>query len=457
MHSKFVKNRQKNLRSVSLRGNPLDQLELSSSWNNVRITTSSTQQCCLAPGFPSCQPKDINLISACSDMFGHVSIRVFMLIIVCLCLIGNVFAFVWWVRNKSEAHVSIQRQVLCLTIADFLIALFFISILGKDAALAGIYGKHQADWRGSKSCKVLAAFIFFCYEISVFMQMVIPLDRAILLGFSRRNKGLGRLTNLTTIAAGLLVSIIFSALYMVFVGFGLEEKVPNDLCIPFIGFGASGKMWQFLGIVFVLLNINFFLGAGVCYAFILDKAFKSMNEAMANSNDVEVQRYQRGQKRALVLKTCLGFFCHIFAWLFISCSEVLYLVQGTDMSLVLYSLLSFGFLLIGPLINPVLYTFFTGDFRQRVIVKVKLSIRRSIRKARGLAEPIDTNGHTVYADDTLSLSEQPAYTEELQPSSIRRTEAVTHFTEAASVSAVEMTDVSTNDRSGIIQHSTNYL
>ena len=151
-------------------------------FSNVSLTFLESDDytfCCLAQllgGKEHCLPEK-GAFSSCEDLISKTTQRLFLWLMGCVALFGNALVFIWW-SLRGEERVS-GYLVKYLSIADFLMGIYMISIASVDTYYRGRYIDYATWWKESGWCAFLGALATISSEASVFTLLAITADRLI--------------------------------------------------------------------------------------------------------------------------------------------------------------------------------------------------------------------------------------------------------------------------------------
>ncbi|XP_022083821.1 uncharacterized protein LOC110975554 [Acanthaster planci] len=321
------------------------------------IIASKYHYCCVRDVQECFAPRD--QFSDCDDLISNGALRFFIWLLGLSALVGNVLVFgLRMVRRYRPGRGRTQRQIATvqdflitnLAASDFLMGVYMLTIAGADMHFRGVYAFRSEGWRASLACTVTGLLAVLSSEVSVFIVMLLSLDRFLKIVFPFRF-GLHMTLNRTRIlvvaswAVGLLMSLLpavvsdrFSDAY-----YGSSSVC---LALPLVPVLPNG--WRYM---FFLLSVNLicFLGMFVCYAAIFVAVKRSSREAQGQSAQ-RAAEVRVAAKMSLIVGT--DFAC----WMPIILLALLASFAKVDVPQGVYAWIAIFILPLNSSINPYLYT-----------------------------------------------------------------------------------------------------
>ena len=235
--------------------------------------------CCLAKlvsGKHECLPEKDNF-SSCEDLLSSIVQRVALWVMGWVALLGNIFVFAWW-SIKGENRVS-SYLVKYLSVADFLMGVYMISIASVDTHYRGRYIDYAIWWKNSGWCAMLGVLATISSEASVLTLVAITGDRltAIVWPFSP--------VRLTIRRTRCVLALIWFLAIMI----GLAPFVPGNyfdgdfysrsgMCISLHITDEVTPGWEYSVAIFHVLNLSCFLFIFAAYLVIHRRIKQGMME-----------------------------------------------------------------------------------------------------------------------------------------------------------------------------------
>ena len=127
---------------------------------------------------PTTATKISNIFSSDTKMIANLGIRSAFWIIGILVLVGNSYVII-----KRIAFLNMQQTldgnscqhliILNISIADFIMGIYLITIASYDASFSGFYGEVDREWRSSLKCSVIGSLAVISSETSCFLMVVL--------------------------------------------------------------------------------------------------------------------------------------------------------------------------------------------------------------------------------------------------------------------------------------------
>ena len=345
------------LTDLLLSGNPIHTFsaDLFKPLTVLRTLSSPTYKLCCAELLPShyeiitCDaPRDE--ISSCKDLLQSGTYRVFLWLISCLSLLGNVFCLVVRVCVQRTAAISsFHVFVTNLSMADLLMGVYVVTIGVADSLYRGQYLFYDETWKHSVACKVAGFLSLLSCEVSALIISLITLDRFIVLHFLFSSIRFRRLSAALASLLTWLTGLLLASVPLLPVTSHWEFFSQTGICIPLPVTRHNFKGKSFSLSVFIVFNFVMFVFIAAGQAFIyrsVQKNALSIDSAKA-SRDVTIAR-------RLISVAMTDFLC----WFPIGLYGLLALADIPISSEVNVALAIFV-LPLNSALNPFMYTFNT--------------------------------------------------------------------------------------------------
>ena len=187
--------------------------------------------CCFVDiGIENCSPKP-DQFSSCDDLMTNNVLRIFLWILGVMAFAGNIFVLVWRTLYM-EGGAKVPNLLLCnLSIADFFMGLYMLSIASIDLYYRGNYIENAKWWKNSGLCGFLGCLSTVSSEASVLSLSVITFDRLfnIVFPLSLRKLDIKK------------ARIVVACVWLVALLMGVVPLFPSDY------FKVSIKDWMLIG------------------------------------------------------------------------------------------------------------------------------------------------------------------------------------------------------------------
>ena len=96
-------------------------------------------------------------------------------------LVGNFFALVWRLKEKTKSPIQFIQSFLIsnLAVSDLLMGIYMVIIASADAYYGDDYFKYSDGWRTGRMCKFAGFLSLLSSETSVFLLTLISVDRCL--------------------------------------------------------------------------------------------------------------------------------------------------------------------------------------------------------------------------------------------------------------------------------------
>ena len=237
-----------------------DNAEVFSSLSLSFLASDDYTFCCyaeLVAGKQECLPEKDDF-SSCEDLLSSIVQRSALWLMGWVALLGNIFVFVWW-SLKGETRVS-SYLVKYLSVADFLMGVYMISIASVDTHYRGRYIEYAIWWKNSGWCAVLGVLATISSEASVLTLVAITADRlaAIVWPFSPIRLTIKRARYVLALLWFLAI-LIALAPFIPGSYFDGEFYSRSGMCISLHITDEVTPGWEYSVAVFHVLNLSSFL------------------------------------------------------------------------------------------------------------------------------------------------------------------------------------------------------
>ncbi|XP_071809338.1 uncharacterized protein [Asterias amurensis] len=349
------------------------------------IVASQFLFCCLRE-----QTKDQQMInciapsdefSDCKDLIRNPALRFFIWVLGISALLGNLFVFGYRIattyRDKRDA-ASVQTFLITnLAASDFLMGVYMIIIASADAHFRDNYALFAEGWRGGFVCKLAGILSVLSSEVSVFVVMLLSIDRFLKIVFPF-HFGAHLTLNVTRpiVFAVWVVGILMSLLPAVMkVYFTRNYYGSSGVCLALPLANQLPGGWEYM---YFILSINLicFLVMLACYIAIFIAVKQSSNKTKAGKSVQTSQTLadiKMASKMALIVGT--DFLC----WMPIILMAIISRNVNVSIPQDAYAWTAVFVLPLNSSLNPYLYT-----------LSMYWSVRRMENNKRRLAAQYQT-------------------------------------------------------------------
>lgn len=301
----------------------------------------------------------VDQFSSCDDLLKDNTLRVFMWILGLSALAGNIFVIGLRVfQKKMVVSTRIQSRLITnLAVSDLLMGVYMLIIAGADQHYSGDYAIHADRWRNSVQCSIAGFLSAFSSEVSVFLIMLISLDRILCVAFSHH-----RDIQLSGKSAMVWLVVAWTAAFVI----TLVPALPVDYFHQFYGRSSvclglplttdRPPGWEYSLSIFLGLNLVCFIVTAFCYIGIFVVVHRS---AARVSKGKESGRHVRnGMTMQVKLATRMAIIVgtDFICWMPIIIMALLSATGAVEIPADVYAWAAVFILPLNSSLNPYLYT-----------------------------------------------------------------------------------------------------
>ncbi|XP_041474643.1 G-protein coupled receptor GRL101-like [Lytechinus variegatus] len=337
--------------------------------------------CCLTPDTVNCiEERPPHPLFTCRKTFlQNHTIKVFIWILGISALVGNSFVLVLRLKSTPTTRVArIQSMIITnLALSDLLMGVYMVLLAVMDVYIGESYfweGRAE-EWRASITCQIAGFISVLSSETSVFLLILLTIDRFICVVFPFSKMHLGIASTRIAIAIIWVASIFLSVIGVLLHNISPDAYSLSDVCVglPFIRkstdlrtevdtrttdqygipyfttiAGSTESTWTYSIIIFLGINLCSFIIILLLYIGIFIKVrFVRAEVGRTNQSSNEV-------KMALKMLLIVGTdFC---CWMPIIIIGILVQTVGVEVTPDIYAWLVVFVLPINSSLNPYLYT-----------------------------------------------------------------------------------------------------
>ncbi|XP_072172014.1 uncharacterized protein [Diadema setosum] len=306
--------------------------------------------------------------SSCDDLLKDSVLRVFMWILGISALAGNLFVIGLRVVRGHQVETSrIQSRLIThLAVSDLFMGCYMLIIAGADLYFRGDYAIHADAWRQSVLCSVAGLMSALSSEVSVFIIMLISVDRILCIVFSHhREVQFSDKSSRIWLAVVWLCAFVLTVVPALPIGYFDQFYGRSSVCLglPLTTDRPTG--WEYSIAVFLGLNLVCFTVTAFSYVAIYVTVHKSAAKfSRGKQNSRHVKNGMRIQvklatKMALIVGT--DFIC----WMPIIIMALLSALGAVQIPADVYAWTAVFILPLNSSLNPYLYTLSTVWQRHR--------------------------------------------------------------------------------------------
>lgn len=339
-------------------------------------TADDPKLCCLFKPSVDCNTPP-NPFATCEGLLRNTLLRTCIWLIGISALVGNVLVIAWRTyKRRLDRENSVQMNFITnLAVADFLMGMYMIFIGSADAFFGKDYYLQAATWRNSFACKLSGFVAMVSSEASVFLLVLISLDRFICIVFPFGKFRFRTRSSRIAICFAWLLAILLAIIPIIigdrisgfygysdvciglplvtpatgFQGVWVESGDGETLDHHFVSTGNSG--WAYSTAVFIGLNLICFVAVFVFYVAI----FVYVRKAAVSSG----RKTQRKDEIRMAMKMAVIVGTDFLCWMPVIIMGILSQSGSAVIPVVTYVWTIVFVLPINSSLNPYLYTIST--------------------------------------------------------------------------------------------------
>ena len=316
----------------------------------------------------------------CHQLLSLTALTVFVWIIGCSAIFGNIF--VMWRKQKQRAENKVQSLLLSnLAMSDLLMGIYMIIIASADVYYGQYFPMNAESWRSSVLCRVAGTLAITSSEASVLFVTFISIDRCIAIKFpfsihklgEKSTRLISALVWAFTLTLGLTASILagrssdFYDNSHVCIGLPLAQVIHHktktikaetialwddaQTIEVFDQDVSKSSGLYFSGGVFISFNLFCFLLILACYIGLIRAVFKPSRE--------DSRHREMAEEIRMTLKVSAIVLTDFFCWFPICLLGVLIRTGLTELPNSVFAWVVTFVLPINSAINPFVYTIAT--------------------------------------------------------------------------------------------------
>ncbi|XP_071504719.1 uncharacterized protein [Diadema antillarum] len=314
--------------------------------------------------------------SSCSDLLKDTVLRISMWILGISAMAGNIFVIGLRAIRRHQVETSrIQSRLIThLAISDFFMGCYMMVIAGADFYFRGDYAIHADAWRASLLCRLAGFISTLSSEVSVFIIMLISLDRILCIVFvHHRDIQFSNKSCKIWLAVVWVISLVISLIPAVVpIPYFQQFYGKSSVCLGLPLTTERLPGWEYSITLFLGLNLVCFVVTAFCYVAIFVAVrrsaanfSKSKDHGRHTKRGMQVQ-VKLAAKMALIVGT--DFIC----WMPIIIMGFLSAIRVVEIPADVYAWTAVFILPLNSSLNPYLYTLSTVWQRHRARQRANL-------------------------------------------------------------------------------------
>ncbi|XP_041471581.1 uncharacterized protein LOC121421048 [Lytechinus variegatus] len=309
---------------------------------------------CIAP---------IDQFSSCNDLLEQNTLRVAMWILGISALAGNLCTIGLRVfRRKSVSSTRIQAKLIThLAVSDLLMGVYMLIIAIADQYYMGDYAINADRWRGSVVCRIAGLMSTLSSEVSVFIIMLISIDRVLCIVFSQHHhlqfSNKSSSVCLAVMWAAALVISLVPAFHLNYFGDRFYGRSSVCLGLPLSADRPDG--WEYSLSIFLGLNLVCFLITALCYVAIFVTVHRSARKVAKGKDTGRHVRNGTSMQVKLATRMAMIVGTDFICWMPIIIMGFLATSGAVEIPPDVYAWTAVFILPLNSSLNPYLYTIST--------------------------------------------------------------------------------------------------
>lgn len=241
------------LTSLNLSGVEFDRLDIQMFSQNKRLTHlyfSRFRYCLYAPRVRVCRPFSDGL-SSIYHLLGHPILKKSVWAVALFTCVGNLLVIVWRTLSSKEDEI-LSLFVQNLSISDFLMGVYLLTIGSYDLVYQDKYALHALQWTRSWKCSFCGFIAMLSSELSVLVLTIITIERyrCITASFRVVTASSAKITLLVI----WMVAIFIATFPLVF--WPGSYYSGSGLCFPLHINEPWGVGWQYSSLILIGVNLS---------------------------------------------------------------------------------------------------------------------------------------------------------------------------------------------------------
>lgn len=236
-----------NLTRLDIRENSIGQISesLLEDMHVGTVLTDASRICCALNRSDSsrieyCSPLP-DQFSSCDDLMANIPLQLLIWVVGISSLIGNMFVIIWRLQ-KYSTRVS-DLLILNLSASDTLMGIYLCIIASFDTYYRGVYYQNAEAWLSGLVCKFAGILNLLSSEVSVFMLLIISIDRCLAIVFTFKSLTINLSKAKRIVGIGWIIMLILCI-------------IPLLLTKQFDGFYNSNGVCMIFSVEYTQIDVN---------------------------------------------------------------------------------------------------------------------------------------------------------------------------------------------------------
>ncbi|XP_046490687.1 leucine-rich repeat-containing G protein-coupled receptor 3 isoform X2 [Neodiprion pinetum] len=306
-----------------------------------------------APQVQVCLPRSDG-VSSLSDLLGKRLLRAAVWGISCVTCLGN--ALVLWGRlTARDENRVLSIMIRNLAVSDMLMGFYLLTIAAKDLQYRDVYNVMANDWMSSWGCTIVGALAMISSEVSVLILSFMSVERFVLIASPLKiNRPLTARHAYSSMIVIWVVGVIVALIPIIHWRSSTRFYGANGMCFPLHIDNPFLVGWEYSA--FVFLGMNFF---GLVVIFYVYTGMFASIWRTRHATPLAVGDSEFALRFFLIVLTDAACWVPIIVLKIVAMTK--YPVPPD-----LHAWVVIFILPVNSAVNPLLYTFTTPKFRERL-------------------------------------------------------------------------------------------
>ncbi|XP_046434882.1 relaxin receptor 1 isoform X4 [Neodiprion fabricii] len=306
-----------------------------------------------APQVQVCLPRSDG-VSSLSDLLGKPLLRAAVWGISCVTCLGN--ALVLWGRlTARDENRVLSIMIRNLAVSDMLMGVYLLTIAAKDLQYRDVYNVMANDWMSSWGCTIVGALAMISSEVSVLILSFMSVERFVLIASPLKiNRPLTARNAYSSMIVIWVVGVIVALIPIIHWRSSTRFYGANGMCFPLHIDNPFLVGWEYSA--FVFLGMNFF---GLVVIFYVYTGMFASIWRTRHATPLAVGDSEFALRFFLIVLTDAACWVPIIVLKIVAMTK--YPVPPD-----LHAWVVIFILPVNSAVNPLLYTFTTPKFRERL-------------------------------------------------------------------------------------------
>ncbi|XP_026823955.1 relaxin receptor 1 isoform X2 [Ooceraea biroi] len=348
-----------NLRSLGLEDINMDNMDMDTfnlqMFPNLDFVYFKKFHYCMtyAPNVQKCRPISDG-VSSVSHLLGKPLLRAAVWSISCVTCLGN--SLVLWGRfTANDENRVLSIIIRNLAVSDMLMGIYLFIIAVEDARFRDNYQQEASTWMSSWSCTIVGALAMTSSEVSVLILSFMSVERFILIAAPLKcHRAMTSQTAASSMIVIWIIGLVLAVVPVIHWRSSTRFYGINGMCFPLYIDDPYLTGWEYSAFIFLGLNLLGLMIIGYVYAAMFASIWRTRHATPLSVGDSE-----------FALRFFLIVLTEAVCWAPIIALKILAMMKY-PVPPDLHAWIVIFILPVNSAINPLLYTFTTPKFRERL-------------------------------------------------------------------------------------------